>query len=164
QPLPGVSVSATGPDYEVAPTDTNGCAVLSGLPSGTYNVAYGLTGYVDPDGHSTPPGITATVSSTGNALPSTDPVKMGLAGTITGQFKAYVITGATQTNTAPGEADTLSWYGNGSSLLMTNSNSAQTSNGAVAGSIASTAMFPFAFTGGASPSYANNYQVWAGAC
>jgi Tfp pilus assembly protein PilV len=156
--LPGVSVAANGPDYEIAPTDSNGCAVLSGLPTGNYNVTYGLTGYVDPDGNSSPPGITATVSSTGNAIPTKDPVRMGQAGSVTGTFEAPGSAGL------HGEADTMSWYGAGSSLSMANSKSAQTSNGAVARSIASTAMFPFAFTGGSTPSYSNNYQVWAGAC
>src|SRR5262249_14310009 len=67
-PLQGATITANGPDYEAAPTDSNGCAVLSGLPTGTYNLTYGLTGFVDPDGNSSPQGIVANVSSTGNAI------------------------------------------------------------------------------------------------
>ena len=33
--VPGVAVTANGPDYETAPTDATGCAVLSGLPAGS---------------------------------------------------------------------------------------------------------------------------------
>jgi len=159
-PVAGVTVSASGPDVESAPTDTTGCAVLSGLPSGSYGVTYGTQGYVDPDGNLSPPNITAQVTSTGNSTPSTDPVTMGLAGTFVGNFKAYAGGNAT----AGGEADYLSWYGSGAAVQMTNSKSAQSTSTQPATSIASTGLFPFAFTPTTTPTYTNNYQVWAGEC
>ena len=157
-PLAGVTVAASGPDVESAPTDSNGCAVLSGLPSGSYAVTYSAQGYVDLDGNLSPPNISAQVTSTGNSTPSTDPVTMGLAGTFTGIFKAY----AGGNPTGGGEADYLSWYGAGAALQMTNSNNAQSASTQVAPSIASTGLFPFAFTPTTTPTYTNNYQVWAG--
>jgi type II secretory pathway pseudopilin PulG len=160
-PLQGVSVSASGPDVESAPTDNTGCAVLSGLASGSYAITYAAQGYVDRDGNLSPPNITAQVTSTGNTSPSQDPVTMGLAGTFTGNFKAYAGGAATG---AGGEADYLSWYGAGSALSMTGSNSAKSASSLPANTIASTALFPFAFTPTTTPSYANNYQVWAGKC
>jgi hypothetical protein len=158
-PLQGVSVTANGPDYEVAPTDSNGCAVLSGLPAGDYSVSYALTGFVGPDGDSPLQAGKTTVTSTGNATPPT--VKMGLAGSITANFSAYVSSVTPNPFTDGGEADMLSWYGTGASQSMSTYKSSPTSPGPVSTSLTSTALFPFAFTG---PSYANNYQVWAGKC
>ena len=155
--VPGVAVSATGPDVETAPTDTTGCAVLSGLPAGTYNVTYAKPGFVDPNGLASPPNVTATVTSTGNSTPSPDPVYMGLAGTFTATFQAFV--GINQTDT--GEADYLSWYGAGGWQSMDNSNYAPATAAGVATTLGSAGLYPFAFTG---PSYASNYQVWAGKC
>ena len=156
-PLQGATVSASGPDVETAPTDTTGCAVLSGLATGTYNVTYAMANFVDPNGNDSPPNITATVTSTGNAQPSTDPISLGLAGTLSANFQAFVNT--TQTDT--GEADYLSWYGAGAAQSMTTSKYAPTTATGVFTTLASTRMYPFAFTG---PSYVNNYQVWAGKC
>jgi hypothetical protein len=154
-----VSVTANGPDYEVAPTDSNGCAVLSGLPAGDYDVSYALSGFVGPDGDSPVLGGTTTVTSTGNATPTT--VRMGLAGSITATFSAYASSVTPNPFTDGGEADMLSWYGTGASQSMSANKSAPTSPGPLSTSLTTTALYPFEFTG---PSYANNYQVWAGKC
>ncbi len=155
--VPGVSVSADGPDVETAPTDTTGCAVLSGLPAGTYDVTYAKQGFVDPNGLDSPPNVKATVTSTGNSTPSPDPVSMGLAGTFTATFQAFV--GSNQTDT--GEADYVSWYGAGGAQSMDDSNHAPAAAAGMATTLGSSGLYPFAFAG---PSYVGNYQVWAGKC
>jgi len=154
-PLSGVTVSASGPDFESASTDATGCAIFGGLPVGAYNVSLSDPGYVDPnglDGHTTPE-TTSQVSSTGTSAPDAgNPLYMGLAGT----FSA-TLAGADGTST--GEGDALSWYGNGATLSMSAAKDVTSST--MTSHLSTTALFPFAFTG---PSYVNNYQVWAGPC
>ena len=82
---------------------------------------------------------------------------MGLAGTFTATFQAFA--GITQTDT--GEADYVSWYGNGGVQSMDNSNYAPSTAAGVATTLGSAGLYPFAFAG---PSYVGNYQVWAGKC
>ena len=160
--VPGVAASASGPDVETAPTDSTGCAVLSGLPAGTYSVTYAKPGFVDRNGLASPPNVSATVTSTGNSTPTPDPSYMGLAGTFTGTFQAFVNNSQTDT----GEADYVSWIGGGGWQSMDNSNFAPVPAPTappppVVTTIASSGLYPFAFTG---PTYASNYQVWAGKC
>jgi Tfp pilus assembly protein PilV len=157
-PLPNVTVSANGPDVESASTDSAGCAILSGLPSGSYALTYSLAGYVDRNGASPLTGINATVSSTGNSIPSTNPVVMGKAGYVTAVFGIPAGT----TTWPGGEADYLSWYGAGSGASMASPKSLpSTSPAPVAPSLSTGGLFPFIFTPGG---YASNYQIWAGKC
>jgi Tfp pilus assembly protein PilV len=156
-PLSGVSVSATGPDTAAGVTDSTGCVVLAALATGSYAITLTDAGYVDLNANPSPLSTSATVSSTGTATPSGgNPITMGLAGAINASFTAAGATGAQQ-------ASALSWLGTGSSTGMSSSSTY--------GPVATPAttlpatgtiqLFPFAFTG---PSYANNYQVWAGKC
>ncbi len=150
--LSGVTVSASGPDYASGTTDANGCTVLAGLATGSYNVTLAKPGYVDPNGNASPPNLTATVTSTGTTTPSTS-LMMGQAGTITASFRDA------SRGTLSGEADGLSWFGSGASTQMSSYASASSSTAAT--QLTASNLFPFAFSG---PSYTNNYQVWAGRC
>jgi Tfp pilus assembly protein PilV len=50
EPVPGMSVAATGPSNTSAVTSADGCAILGVLP-GEYGVNVSKTGYVDPNGY-----------------------------------------------------------------------------------------------------------------
>lgn len=162
-PLSGVTVSATGPSDASATTDSTGCVVLAGLTPGNYTVALSDPGYVDPTGNPNP-SSSATVTSTGTQTPGTNPLTMGLAGSINATFTTSAVTGN------QGVAS-VSWLGTGSSKSMITPGTcvipASTTSCNVAGPapvttpIILTDLFPFAFAG---PSYTNNYQVWAGQC
>jgi Tfp pilus assembly protein PilV len=155
-PLAGVTVSATGPDTASGVTDSSGCTVLAALATGSYAVTLTDSGYVDVNGNPSPLSTSATVTSTGTATPSIgNPVKLGQAGSISAPFQATV-GGVTYT----GEADTLSWFGSGTSDTMAVAKSS-TPLSAPATQISAGNLFPFMFTG---PSYAGNYQVWPGRC
>lgn len=165
--LPGATVTATGPDYATGVTGSGGCTVFPDLITGSFTVKVIDSGYVDANGNSASSGLSysSTVTSTGVSNPSTSPVVIGQAGSVTGNFStvAYNSSGALSTLSGQ-EADTLSDYGSGSSASM----SAFQTNG-TAGTLATTlpssgslALFPFYFT--SSPNYSNNYAVWAGDC
>lgn len=161
-PLAGVSVSATGPESDAATSDANGCTIFTGLNTGTYNLTFTDTGYVDPNGNASPIADTANVASTGIATPSRgNPIELGQAGGVTANF--YIDNGGPSFNSG-----SLSWYGSGSGYSMSNArtrtvttpiNTIATTT--VAGG--SGGLFPFASS--LNPAtYTNNYQLWAGTC
>jgi type II secretory pathway pseudopilin PulG len=158
--LSGIQVNATGPSTGTGTTDANGCAVLTGLLPGNYNVAVAAAGYVDKDGNSSPPGISATVAATGVAPTSNTPLIIGKGGSITASFATST---ASTTYSVPGYY--LSYFGSLGSSKMTAS-SVVVGSGAPTSSIATVAshLFPFATLQGSTYTYAGNYQVWAGKC
>jgi len=153
--LPGVTITATGPDTESATTDTSGCIYMAGLTAGSYTLGYTDTGYVDPNGN-TSISSSATVSSTGTALPASNPVTMGQAGSITATFSAQGSAGTLSGQ----QAGYLSWYGAGSAQNMTSP--ATTGSGSMSTTLTASNLYPFYYSG--SSSYAGNYQLWAGKC
>ena len=54
QPLPGVTVVASGPSTQTATTDSNGCVLFAGLKPGGYVATLTDLGYVDPNGKARP--------------------------------------------------------------------------------------------------------------
>jgi Tfp pilus assembly protein PilV len=157
-PLSGVTVSATGPDTASGVTDSTGCTVLAALATGSYAVTLTDSGYVDVNGNPSPLSTSATVTSTGTATPSLgNPVKLGQAGSISAPFQA-IVGGVTY----PGEADTLSWFGSGSSDTMAVAKSS-TPLSSPSTQISAGNLFPFMFTGPPT-NYTGNYQVWGGRC
>lgn len=157
--LAGVNVAASGPDYAAGQTDSTGCTVLADLGAGAYSLTFTAPGYVDPDGNPSPLTGSASVTATGTSRPTANPVTMGLAGTINANFTA---TGNAGDLTSQ-QANALSWFGNGTSSRM--SEYATNTPGSIPAILipatGSVQLFPFLFTG---PSYAGNYQVWAGPC
>ncbi len=159
-PVAGVGVSASGPDDETASTNSEGCTVLAGLTAGTYTLTLAKSGYVDLNGYASPPGLSATVTSSGTATPSGgNPVKLAPAGNISVTFTAQGTSGS-----VPGQADTFSWIGTGASEQMASARTYSPLASAPVGSLPASgtqALYPFAFSG---PSYTNNYQAWGGKC
>jgi Tfp pilus assembly protein PilV len=158
-PLSGVQVNATGPSSATGSTDANGCFVFTGMPPGNYNVGVGAAGYVDKDGNSSPPNISATVAATGIAPTNVTPLVIGQGGSIAASF---VTNTATAALTAPGYY--LSYFGSLGSSKM--SSSVLLGSGAPVASIATAAshLFPFTTLQGSTYTYGGNYQVWAGKC
>ena len=168
-PLPGVSVSATGPDSAAATSDQNGCTIFTALLTGSYNLAYTDLGYVDPNGNASTLSDTTTVASTGVANPSKgNPVILGQGGAVSGQFKTiYPSTGG---NSYTGYADGLSWYsggGNGVSMsgyrTATSSLASSVTTTTASGTSSTMGLFPFSSSSNPA-NYTNNYQVWPGTC
>ena len=157
--LAGVTVTANGPDYASGVTDSTGCTELAALDAGAYTVTFADPGYVDPDGDPSPLTGSATVTATGTSRPSTNPVTMGLAGTINASFTAAGTAG----NLTGQQANALSWFGNGTSSRMSDyeTNTPSTLPATLIPTTGTIGLFPFMFTG---PSYSGNYQVWAGPC
>jgi trimeric autotransporter adhesin len=154
--LAGVNVEAVGPsDDETATTDTTGCVYFADLTAGSFAINFTDTGYVDPNGN-TPVTSSATVTSTGTALPSSNPIVMGQAGTVNAGFSTVTSSGTTGSQTAP----SLSWYGSGSASSMTNPGT--TTSSSPASSLTASNMFPFYYV--SSSSYTGNYQLWSGQC
>ena len=157
-PLLGVNVTASGPDTDSGATDSNGCIVLTGLPTGGYSVVLSDPGFVDRDGNTTI-ADTANVTSSGTAFPSTNPEVMGQAGAVTANFQARGAGGALLPN--PQQANALSWFGSGPSRAM----SAAKNVSAATPQTSLTAANLFPFVSSSSPvSYRKNYTVWAGKC
>jgi type II secretory pathway pseudopilin PulG len=156
--LPGVSIGAIGPDTQTSTTDNNGCVLFAGLTPGGYVATMTDTGYVDPNGNSSPT-ATATVTGTGVQAPSSLPIYMGQAGTFTGAF-------TTSTAGAGGEADGLSWVGTGTtpSGMSGGFQTAPTIDPALPLTTVTTgALFPFYRSVG-TVGYGGNYVVWGGRC
>ncbi|HUB03495.1 MAG TPA: type II secretion system protein [Solirubrobacteraceae bacterium] len=163
-PLSGVALSATGPESDAGTSDTNGCVIFSGLNTGTYNLTYTDTGYVDPNGNPSPLADSASVASTGIAAPGKgNPIELGQAGGITGNF--------TTTTGYSAYADGLSWFSSGGAGIPMASYR-YNAPGSMQGSIPTITapngpsnMGLFPFVSSQNPvSYTNNYQVWAGTC
>jgi hypothetical protein len=157
--LSGVTVTASGPDYASGTTDSTGCTELAALGAGSYSLTFTAAGYVDPNGDPSPLTGSATVTATGTSRPSTNPVIMGLAGTLSAKFTAAGNAG----NLSGQQANALSWFGNGTSSRMSEyaTNTPASTPATLIPASGTIALFPFTFTG---PSYASNYQVWAGPC
>jgi prepilin-type N-terminal cleavage/methylation domain-containing protein len=166
-PLAGVTLAATGPESDTGTSDTTGCVIFSALDSGTYTLTYTDLGYVDPNGNASPLSDTATVASTGIAAPGRgNPIALGQAGGLTGNFKMTVGTPYTA------YADGLSWFSSGGAgIPMAAYRTNQLTAPAVASSLSTTnttgasptGLFPFVSS--QNPvTYTNNYQVWAGTC
>jgi type II secretory pathway pseudopilin PulG len=159
-PLTGVVVAANGPDVEAGTTDSGGCVILGALAAGSYALTFTAPGFVDQNGNLTPISASATVTSTGTAVPSTgNPLLLGQPGTVNTTFTAAGTSGTLLGQTA----DALSWYGAGSFGSMTTSSFvASAPAGTAVTSFAAANLFPFAFL--TPTSYSNNYRVWAGKC
>jgi len=163
-PLSGATVTALGEEFVSATTGSEGCTIMSGMPSSGYYVFASKSGYVDRNGDPDPLGG-ATVSGAGTAFPSPNPFKLGQAGGIGAQFKTSV-DNVTYTGQ---KAPSLSWFNPG---MTTSKNSLVAPTGSPPKTIpASTVLswvwtqpfnlFPFT----TSPSdYIDNYVVWAGDC
>jgi prepilin-type N-terminal cleavage/methylation domain-containing protein len=167
--LSGVAVSATGPDSDAATSDSNGCVILSALPTGNYNLAFTDTGYVDPNGNASPVSETASVASTGYAAPSGgNPVELGQGGGVTASFALQYPSGGPTQYAAWSQG--LSWLSpGGAGIPMANyrSNTSSTPSSSIQTTYASGAVGAglFPFVSSQSPvSYNNNYQLWAGKC
>jgi Tfp pilus assembly protein PilV len=158
-PLTGVTVNATGPSSDSGTTDANGCFVFTGMTPGNYNVGVAAAGYVDKDGNSSPPNISATVASTGIAPTNVTPLVIGQGGSIAASFVTN-----TATNALPVNGYYMSYFGSLGSSKM--SSSPVLGSGAPVASISTAAshLFPFTTLSGSTYSYAGNYQVWAGKC
>lgn len=159
-PLAGVPVTATmGASTATGATDPNGCFVFTGMSPGNYNVGVAAAGYVDKDGNSSPPGISATVAATGIAPTNTTPLIIGQGGSITASFTSNT---ATSAFTVPGYH--LSYFGSLGNSHM--SSAVVLGSGAPVTSIATATshLFPFTSFVGSTYNYTGNYQVWAGNC
>ena len=160
-PLSGVQVNATGPSTATGTTDANGCFVFTGMTPGNYTVAVAAAGYVDKDGNSSPPGISATVAATGIAPTSNTPLIIGKGGSIAASFATN-----TATNTFPCPAITCPTSGALGSSKMTASSvvAGIRCAGHLAIATAPSHLFPFTTLQGSTYTYTGNYQVWAGKC
>ncbi len=153
--IQGVTIAPTGPSTQTAPSDSNGCVMFAGLTPGLYSIGLTYSGYVDPNGNSTPTG-TATVTTTGTAHPNGGTFRMGQAGSIVGTFQT--------SGGAGGEADGISWLGNKGSIPMSGGfRTAPTADPTTPSTGFTTfSLFPFASL---SPTdYTGNYTVWGGRC
>ncbi|HEX3831615.1 MAG TPA: carboxypeptidase regulatory-like domain-containing protein [Solirubrobacteraceae bacterium] len=153
QSLSGVSINAAGPDTQTSTTDSNGCVMFAGLTPGGYNATTSDPGYVDQNGNSAPT-ASATVTGSGVQTPSSLPIYMGQAGSVTGTFTTFT------TNVA-GEADGMSWSGSGTVPAgMSGPQTVQSSTPVT--TLTTGALFPFfrALPTG----YTKNYVVWGGRC
>lgn len=152
----GVNVAASGSSYASGSTDSTGCVELADLSAGSYNVTYTDAGYVTETGSALPTTSSSSVTATGTSNPSPNPLMIGLAGTVNASFTTVDKAGSVSNQ----QANALSWFGNGSSTTMS-AYATVTPTSTPATQITTNPLFPFAFNG---PSYANNYEIWAGPC
>jgi Tfp pilus assembly protein PilV len=159
-PLSGAQVNATGPSTATGNTDANGCFVFTGMSPGNYNVGVAAAGYVDKDGNSSPPSISATVAATGIAPTNVTPLVIGQGGSIAASFVTN-----TAANALPVSGYYLSYFGSLGSSKMS-SPPPPLGTGAPVTSIqtATSHLFPFTTLSGSTYTYTGNYQVWAGKC
>ncbi len=162
--LPGVSVTAapatgtTGLVGQSGQTDTAGCAVFTDMTAGSYNVTVSKPGYVDQTAASAP-SKPASVVATGT--PAGTAFVLGQAGGIAATFKSSSSSGAP---TLGGEADALSYSGSGTTGNVS-APTTMTNSVAATAFTTPTSLFPWnTATPPATPSYSNNYAVWAGKC
>jgi type II secretory pathway pseudopilin PulG len=161
--LSGVTVSVDGQNsgYDTSGlTDSNGCTMITGLPTDSYAITLAAAGYVDANGNPSPPGASAAVSSNGVATPPA--LVLGQAGSASVTFT----TAANGGRTLPISGYELSYYGLGGSHMTSfkSAGSATTPAATVSTPPSSSgggSLFPFY-----SPAsgYTNNYQLWAGVC
>jgi Tfp pilus assembly protein PilV len=153
--LAGATVSVDGPDTDSATTNSAGCTIFGGLSVGNYTVGASRNGYVDADGDSAPT-VTSTVNSNGTSNAN---FVLGQAGqanvSFTSQNGSTTYTGQ--------QAPSISWYGSGQSMTMSNPQATPTVSNPTPASSISTGfvLFPFLQTGNV---YTNNYVFWAGSC
>jgi Tfp pilus assembly protein PilV len=157
-PLSGVAVAATGPDTQNDTTNASGCVLFAGLSPGTYNLTLADPGYVDPNGNTSPPNVTASVTASTPTSPSGSPFRLGRAGSLTGTF-----TTVASSLGYNGEADGISWLGSGASYGMSGGYRTVTA-AAPAASLTTASLFPFNESTTATPSYTGNYSAWGGRC
>jgi hypothetical protein len=162
--LPGVSVAAapatgtTGLVGQSGQTDTAGCSVFTDMTAGSYNVTVSKPGYVDQTAASAP-SKPASVVATGT--PAGTAFVLGQAGGIVATFKASSSTAAP---TLGGQADALSYSGSGTTGNVS-APTTMTNSVAATAFTTPTSLFPWnTATPPATPSYNNNYAVWAGKC
>ncbi|HXD67850.1 MAG TPA: carboxypeptidase regulatory-like domain-containing protein [Solirubrobacteraceae bacterium] len=162
--LPGVSVTAapatgtTGLVGQSGQTDTAGCAVFTDMTAGSYNVTVSKPGYVDQTAVSAP-SKPASVVATGT--PAGTAFVLGQAGGIAATFKSSSSSAAP---TLGGEADALSYSGSGTTGNVS-APTTMTNSVAATAFTTPTSLFPWnTATPPATPSYNNNYAVWAGKC
>jgi hypothetical protein len=155
--LSGVTVAASGPDYETSTTNSDGCAVLAGLKAGSYTLTLTKAGYIDANGNASPLTRSAIVTSSGTAAPTGgNPIDMAQPGAINAVFTSE---GGTLTGQ---QADALSWIGAGSTYGMSSPSSyGPVTPASTLPTSGGESLYPYAFTG---PSYTDNYRVWAGKC
>ncbi|HTU96884.1 MAG TPA: carboxypeptidase-like regulatory domain-containing protein [Solirubrobacteraceae bacterium] len=163
-PLQAVSVTAapgsgtTGLVGQSGQTDTAGCALFAGMTAGSYTVTATKTGYVDSTNTATP---TKPASVVATGTPAGNTFVLGKAGGIAATFAASTSTAAP---TLGGQADALSYSGSGTTGNVSAA-TVQTSTTAASAFTTPTLLFPWnTATPPATPSYNNNYAVWAGKC
>jgi prepilin-type N-terminal cleavage/methylation domain-containing protein len=163
--LPGVSVAAapatgtTGLVGQSGMTDTAGCAVFADMTAGSYTVTVSKLGYVDQTAASAP-SKPASVVATGTPAGTT--FVLGKAGAIAATFRSSQSTAAP---TYGGEADALSYAGSGTTGNVSGPTTLGHSQVAATALTTSTSLFPWTTSApGSTPSYTNNYAVWAGKC
>jgi prepilin-type N-terminal cleavage/methylation domain-containing protein len=157
-PLSGVSVVATGPDTQNDTTNGSGCVLFAGLSPGGYALTLTDPGYVDPNGNASPPNVTATVTASTPVAPSGNPFRLGRAGSLAATFTTIASSSGYY-----GEADAISWLGNGASYVMSGGYQSVTAS-APAGALTTASLFPFNESTTATASYTNNYSAWGGRC
>ena len=165
-----INISGQNTGYDAsATTDVNGCVAFAGLPTDGYTITATDPGYVDPNGNPSP-SQAASVTQTTVANPPA--FVMGPAGSI----KVGFISKGTSVTYSGTSGYELSYYGSGGgSSMSTNAclippatpctgvgNPPAFTASTVAPNFTPGNMFPFYL--GSSSQYANNYQLWAGAC
>jgi len=160
----GVSVVAapatgtTGLTGQSGQTDSAGCALFTDMTAGSYTVTVSKTGYVDQTANATP-SKPATVVATGT--PAGTAFVLGQAGGITATFMSSSSTAAPAYT---GEADALSYSGSGTTGNVS-APTVQTNTVATTTMTTPKSLFPWNTSAtGSTPSYTNNYAVWAGKC
>lgn len=160
--LPGASVSVAGQNTSYGTsgtTDSDGCVLLTGLPTDSYGITVNDPGYVDADGDTTPNGASVAVNQTTVANPTK--ITVGLAGSTTTTFQTVTATQHNGTYVLPVNGNVLSYYGNyGGSHMTAAKTTGSTSS--TASSWPASNLFPF--YSAVNQNYTNNYQLWAGKC
>ena len=160
--LAGVAVTATpssGPGGQTGQTDGAGCSLFAGLAAGPYTDRVAKSGYVDSS-NSASPSQSPSVTASGTTASAT--FVLGLAGSLSATFKASTTAASP---TYGGQADALSYSGSGAGGTASSPSTVLNGGTAASSLSTSTTLFPWNKSApGATPSYSNNYAVWAGKC
>ncbi len=160
--LPGVAVTATpasGPGGQTGQTDSAGCSLFAGLAAGTYTDGVAKSGYVDSSNNASP---TKSESVTAGGTTAAAAFTLGLAGSLSATFAASATAAAP---TYGGQADALSYSGSGAGGTASSPSTVLNGGTAASSLSTSTSLFPWNKSApGATPSYSNDYAVWAGKC